>query len=245
VRRISWLTGALRARILQLIGISFVCLLLTAPAVQAIPIVYAITGGYVDIDVKLGGVTIGSAPGVALLGDSVTVDDTALTIDAIRIDIASMMITLSQPFGGYDEITVESASLEGDPSFATSTSGGIPSFFTAVTGPLTVTGSWGATDSSGTNPPTSGNAITFPVLSLIAIVNTGPLLELNSVTINSIDGTPFGHPGEHLTIVGSYFVETNLLNAPEPGTGLLFAVGLVVLAAWRGPRSRTGNASRP
>ena len=235
---IGWLRRILRSRLLELTAVSFFGLLLAAPAVRAVPIVYPVVGGHVDIFVRLGGVTIGSSTGVPLTGDSITVDASALSVDAIRLEIAPTTISLSQLFGGYDEITVESAILEGDPSFGTTTSIGSSSLFTAVAGPLTVTGSWGATDSTGTNLPTSGNSISFPVLSLIAIVNVNPRVELNSVTINSIDGTPFGHPGEHLTIVGTYVVLT-----PEPGTGLLLGLGLAVLAARRRCREKTPVAA--
>ena len=237
--RISWRETVLCARLPMLAMISLAGFLLTAPAVRALPIVHNVVRGTVDIVVRLGGMTIGSSMGVALIGDSVTVDAAALTLDAIRLDIAPTMIFLSQPFGGYDEISIESAILEGDPSFATSASAGFPGLFTAVAGPLTVTGSWGATDSNGVNPPTSGNPISFSVLSLIAVVNVNPRVELNSVTINSIDGTPFGHPGEHLTIVATYVVET-----PEPETGLLLTLGLVLLLARRSPRSRIRSVSR-
>ena len=138
---------------------------------SAVPIVHPVVGGYVDIEVRLGGVTIGAAPGVALTGDTVTVDAAALTVDGLRLELAPTSISLTQAFGGYDEITVESAVLESDGSFSTFSSAGSPFLFTAVAGPLTVTGSWGATDSNGVNPATSGNAISFPVLSLIAIAN--------------------------------------------------------------------------
>jgi hypothetical protein len=165
---------------------------------------------------------------VALTGGAITVDNAALTLDAIRLEIAATTIALGQPFGGYDEITVESAILEGDLSFATIVSSGFPGLFTAVTGPLTVIGSWGATDSNGINPSTSGNSIVFPILSLVAVVNQNPRVEINSVTINSIDGDPFGHPGEHLTIIGTYVVVT-----PEPGTGVMLILGLVGLGMRR------------
>jgi len=217
-------------RLAALVLISFF-VLLTPSVVRAVPIVHSVSGGYVDIEVRLGGVVIGSSSGVALTGDSVTVDAAAMTLDGLRLEIAPTMISLSTPFGGYDEISVESAILEGDLSFATLSSIGVPSLFTAVAGPLTVTGSWGATDSSGTNPPTSGNAIIFPLVSVIGVVNVNPLVEINSVTINSIDGTPFGHPGEHLTIVGTYIVTT-----PEPHTGLLLAFGLIAMVARRNRR---------
>jgi len=221
-------------------ALSFACLLLTASVAGASPIVYSIVGGTVDIDVKLDGVVIGSTSGVALTGDSVTVDAAAMTVDAIRIEIAPTMISLSERFGGYDEITVESAILEGTMAFTTIGSCCFPSNFTAFAGPLTVNGSWGATDSTMVNPDTSGHSIIFDVLTLSAVVMTNPNLMIDQVTINSIDGTPFGEPGKFLTIVASYTV----LTAAEPETGLLVVVGLVALAWWRRGGSATGIASR-
>ena len=209
-------------------AIVFVGLFLLAAPVRALPTVHTVIGGFVNIEVRLGGLTIGSASGVALTGGAITVDNAALTLDAIRLEIAATTIALGQPFGGYDEITVESAILEGDLSFATIVSSGVPELFTAVGGPLTVIGSWGATDSNGINPSTSGNSIVFPILSLVAVVNQNPRVEINSVTINSIDGDPFGHPGEHLTIIGTYVVVT-----PEPGTGVMLILGLVGLGMRR------------
>lgn len=223
-------------------------LVLPAASASATPEVHAVTGSHVDIDVKLGGAVIGSAT-AGITGDSITIDADpgVLTIDAIRLEIAATTISLSQPFGGYDEITVESAVLEGAVGFHTSISSGVPSLFTAVAGPLTVTGSWGATDSTLTNPDTSGNPITYDVISLIAIVNQNPLVEMDSVTINSIDGTPFGHPGEHLTIVANYVVTGSLGGGgglPEPGTGLLFSVSLMLLARRRASGRKRRDAHR-
>ena len=86
-----------------LVGLCFM-----ASPLRALPVVHAVAGGSVDIEVRLGGTTIGSAPGVALLGDTVTIDAAALTLDSVRLEIAPVTIALSQLFGGYDEITVES-----------------------------------------------------------------------------------------------------------------------------------------
>lgn len=181
-----------------------------------------------DIAINLNGVNIGNAAGVALTGVNVTVDSTALTLDGIELTIAANTpIALSQAFGGYDNINIESATIQGDSAFSTVLNSGSSSNYNATAGPLVVTGSWGASDSTGVNAVTAGNPISFPVVSIIAIVSADPLLEINSVTINSIDGTPFGEVGEHLTIVASYFVAV-----PEPGTGALVAFGLGVLA-WR------------
>jgi len=199
----------------------------------ATPVVHTITGGNVFIQVKHNGITLGSTT-TALIGDSITIDADLQELQAARLEIAPTLIILSSAVWGYDEINVESAILEGDPGFSTIASIGDVSLFTAVAGPLTVTGSWSATDSSGTNPPAPSTPISFPVLSMTAIVNASPLFQIDSVTINSVDGTDFGFPGEHLSIVADYFVTSTVSSPiPEPGTGLLLGLGLALLSSRR------------
>lgn len=201
--------------------------LLVSGTAQAVPVVHDIVSGFVNISVKLDGATIGYAPGVSLIGNTVTVDTAALEITGISVALEETTILLSTPFGGYDNITIETAVLTSDLGFATLVSFGTPDLFTAVASPLTVNGTWGATDSTGTNPDTSGNPIVFPVVSVTAVVNQSPFVQMDSVTINSVDGTPFGEVGRHLTVVADYHILT-----PEPGTGALLGLGLVALG-WR------------
>jgi len=191
----------------------------------------------VNIDVQLNGVSIGSANGVALTGTSVTADTSALNLEGVQLSIApNTPISLSESFGGYNEIIVESATLSSSVSFSTLSSSGVPTFYSANAGPLEVNGSWGGIDTTPSgNPPVSGQAITYDVLAITGIVNTIPFLLINGVTINSLNGDDFGEPGKNLTIVASYYVLT-----PEPGTGLLAAFGIVVLAF----RQRRGIRSR-
>lgn len=222
---------------------AFVCASLGfASGAAAVPIEYLITTGTVDIDVKLSGSTVGSVTGVALTG-GFTIDVDALSLDALSVDISDEWIMLNQPVWGYDEIHVESANLSGDATFATLFRMGSPANYTVAAGSLTVVGSWGANDTSGTNPATSNNAISFGVASIGAVVNTVPLIAIDSVTINSVSGDDFGNPGENLTIVATYAISTATV-VPEPGTGSLMALGLVGLAWRRRSGSRAKTTSR-
>ena len=217
-------------------GILCSCLVFVAASAGAVSTVYPVTGGHVNIDVQLNGISIGSANGVGLTGVSVTADTALTNLEALELSITpNVPISLSQTFGGYDEIIVESATLTSVLGFTTHSSSGTPTFYNANAGPLEVNGSWGGTDTSGTNPTVTGQAITYDVLAVTGIVNTVPFLLINGVTINSLDGADFGEPGEILTVVASYYVLT-----PEPGTGLLAAFGFLIL----GWRQRRGARSR-
>ena len=207
----------------------FGALLLFSGSAGAASIVHPVVGGHVDIDVRLNGVSIGSATGVPITGVSVTADTSALNLEAVEIAIApNTPISLTQSFGGFNEITVESATLSSTVGFTTLSSLGVPSFYTANAGPLEVNGTWGADDTIGSNPSVSGVPITYDVLAITGIVNTSPFLLIDGVTINSLDGAAFGQPGSNLAIVASYYVVP-----PEPGTGLLAALGLVILGGSR------------
>ncbi|MFP8877925.1 MAG: PEP-CTERM sorting domain-containing protein [Myxococcota bacterium] len=195
------------------------------PASSA-PIVYTVVGGYVNIDVLVNGVSIGAANGVAITGVSVTADTAQTNLEALELSIApNVAISLSQSFGGFDQINVESATLTSALNFTTLSSSGIPTFYTVNAGPLEVNGFYGAVDSNGVTSPVSNVPINYDVLAITGIVNTVPFLEINSVTINALDGAHFNEPGHHLTIVASYYVTA----VPEPGTGMLAAFGLIVL----------------
>ncbi len=214
----------------------FGCVLLSGTWAGAVSTVYPVVGGHVDIDVRLNGVTIGSTTGVGLTGVSVTADTSLLNLEALELSITpNTLISLSQSFGGYNEIYIENATLTSSVGFTTLSSAGTPTFYAANAGPLEVNGTWAGVDTITSNPPVSNVPISYDVLAITGIVNTAPFLLIDSVTINSLDGAAFGEPGQNLTIVASYYVIT-----PEPGTGLLAGLGLVVL----GVRQRLRNRIR-
>jgi len=229
----------LRSRSWLLFGALFSSVLLAAAGAGAAPIGYSVSTGHVDISVFFGGAPVGSTPNVALTG-TITLDAVAMTVDALSLDLAANTpISLTQAVWGYTTINVESANLTTGPGYQVYASSGNSSLFNVSVGPLAVNGSWGA-DANGSNPAVSGQPISFSILSAAFVANTTPLVEAAHVTLNFVDGADFGHPGEHLTIVGHYVISTGTVLVPEPGTGLLVALGLVGLV-WR---QRSGTSAR-
>jgi hypothetical protein len=207
----------------------------TPRSASAAPILYDVTGGSVSITVLVGGLVVGSTVSPGLSG-SLTLDSATQTMDSLNLVLDSnIALSLSSPYGGYDEITIEQASLTSDVGFGEilpPTSGGSSSY-TVFVGPLTVNGSWGATDSSGTNPDASNVPITYPVPLLTAVVNSSPLVSIVGVTLNALDGASYGEASD-LTVLANFSVNSVVL-IPEPGTALLVGSGLLILAA-RGRR---------
>ena len=182
--------------------------------------------------VIVGGVVVGGAFSPGLSG-TLTLDPVAQTMDSLNLILdPNIALTLSTPYGGYDQINIETASLTSNVGFGAilppSTGG---SSYTVFVGPLTVDGSWGATDSSGTNPVASGVPISYPVPSLSAVVNTAPLVSIVGVTLNALDGATYGEASD-LTVLANFAVN-NVVVIPEPGTALLVGSGLLILAARR------------
>ncbi len=202
----------------------------TSRPASAAPILYDVTSGSVSITVLVGGVVVGSTISPGLSG-SLTLDSAAQTMDSLNLVLdPNISLSLSTPYGGYDEITIETASLTSDVGFGPimpPSPGG--SGYTVFVGPLTVNGSWGATDSSGTNPVAGGVPISYPVPSLSAVVNTSPLVSIVGVTLTALDGATYGEASD-LTVLASFAVN-NVVVIPEPGTALLVASGLLILAA--------------
>jgi hypothetical protein len=130
---------------------------------------------------------------------------------------------LTSPYGGYDDITIETVSLSDAVGYVSTLLSSIGSTFQVLAGPLDVAGSWGATDSTATNPPQSGVPIAFAIPSLISAVNGS--VTMNGVTLALLDGTPFGE-SEPLQIIA----DIQVLFVPEPTTALLLGLSLAALA---------------
>ncbi|MCP4903661.1 MAG: PEP-CTERM sorting domain-containing protein [bacterium] len=209
----------------------FAALILSvAPAAaQAAPITYLVTDGSVALTVFTGTTAIGSSSSPTLSG-TVTIDMANQSLDAVNILLApNIGLSLTEPYGGYDEITIESASLTDAAGYSSTLTASDPGSFTVLGGPLGVSGTWGGTDSSSTNPPVGGIPIAYNVSSITAVVNSAPSIEINGVTLNALSGAGFGE-AEDLTVLANIVV-TGLIPIPEPSTGLLFSLGLGLLAA--------------
>jgi len=218
------------------LGFGAVLLLLGLPlSASAAPITYTVDGlSSVSITVFKGVTLLGTTAGQ--LTGSITLDNVAQTVNALSLTTsADIQLILSTPYGGYDQITINSASLTSDVGFGElSPPVTIGNAYQALTGGLSVQGAWSATDSNGINAPASGVPINFPVQSVTSLIDASLFtVTINQVTINSLAGSTFGET-ENLTVVASYLLSTSSpALIPEPGTALLTGFGLVLMAASR------------
>lgn len=209
-------------------------LLLASPS-WASPVLYAVTGGSVQVLVFVGGFLVGSTQSPGLSG-TLTIDAAAQSLDDLNLVLdPNISLSLSSAYGGYDTITIESAALTSDVGFSSSVLSSTPQSFTVAAGSLSVNGSWGATDSGGVAPPVSGVPISYAVPLMTAVANSVPLVNSTLVTLNAISGVAFGEPND--LVVQASFAVTGVTIIPEPSTALLAGLGFAALAA-RARRTR-------
>jgi hypothetical protein len=95
---------------------------------------------------------------------------------------------------------------------------------TGATSPSTAAAITGVTNPSGT--------VTF---------SAGTIqLELGSVVMGTVDGTPFGEAGNDLLLTANItlFADANVIPTPEPSTAALLLIGLGLAFSTGGRRSR-------
>jgi hypothetical protein len=225
------------------LGFGAVLLMLGLPlSASAAPITYSVNGlSSFSITVMKGVTVLGTAVGD--LTGWITLDNDAQTVDQLSVTTEpNIQLVLSEPYGGYDNITIDTAHLWSHVGFAElAPPVVIGNGYQTLTGPLAVEGFWSATDSLGVNAPVSGVPIMFPVQSITSIVDPSLFtVTINQVTINSLAGATFGET-ENLTVLANYQLATSVPPpVPEPGTALLTGFGLVLLtASGRYKRSRS------
>jgi hypothetical protein len=225
-------------RLGRLAGVLAVLVLFYLPSTaSAVAIVYNVGGGTVAISIYAGGALIGSTIATGLSGQ-LTIDTVGQSVDAINITLPSnIALDLTQSYGGYDQVTIESANLQDAVGFNSALLSVGSSSFTVSGGPLDVVGSWGATCCVG-SPPTSsasGVGIAYQVPTITAVVSNSPILTMNGVTLNSLAGSSFGETTD-LVVLANITVN-NVVPVPEPGTALLVGLGLAWVARIRPRRS--------
>lgn len=206
------------------------CVALLPGAAQAASVQFAVTTGVVNLSVVVAGTVIGTASGS--VSGSLTIDHAAQSLDGLDLQLSpNILINLSQSYGGFDVVNVESATIASDIPFSSTLVSSTAQSFTVIGTPLVVNGSYGAADvNPGVLNPVSGVPISFPVPSITAAIGTSSIA-FTSFTLNSLSGVSFGE-ADDLTVLAQINVDpTNLAPIPEPSTALLMVLGLAGLTA--------------
>jgi len=207
---------------------------LAGPAYAA-PVTYYFTGGSALITIP-GGTLAPVA--LALNGISATFDEVAPALTSFNFTTApNQMINLITPIGGYDQITVNSATLTPGVGYAhlaaTNNGGGN---YSVTVAPVHTSGIYSASYSGGPIPPAVSNIPigfdnTTPLVATIDVFNG--TFELLGVTLASIQVGPL--PTDIITMKADLTFR-GMTQVPEPVTLALIGLGLASLAALRARR---------
>ncbi|MBI83303.1 MAG: hypothetical protein CMJ81_08920 [Planctomycetaceae bacterium] len=210
--------------------------LLTPPVTtDASPIVFDILpGGTATAFVSLGGSTIADF-GFSGMTGSVTLDSS--TSELLQVDMTiggSNLVTLSTPYGGYDEFRIAATELDSSTGFSSSVVTETAGTFHMTAGPVTVETNWDRGDSTGGNPASVATS-TFDPVDLLTLATPlaggNVLVQLNTI-LAVIDPATFSLASpetQNLITVGDFSFEA--APVPEPAGLLLLACGIAVVAA--------------
>jgi len=167
-----------------------------------------------------------------LSGAYVTFTPTPAGLPDFLLTIPQSAFVLSSPYGGYDDIVLESAVLT--PASGYTTSGLQTTAFTwDVDGsPVEVNAVYSAIDSTNTNAPIMNAALPAFNTSFSGTVATdSTVIQLNGITLGLIPGAWVPVPETADLVVKGDITFFGVV--PEPATGMLFAVGLGGMALAR------------
>ena len=208
-----------------------------AASADASPITYSFTSGTATVTVTSGLTTHTPVGGVELTMNGIFVifdDMIPELIDFEQTLTPAQSFSLTTPYGGFDDVTVESASLK--PAGTYSQSAGfaiIPGTLYQVTvGPVLIDAVYSASFSGGSPPdPVNDVMLSFENPSLTATINLGGIgeLSMSEVTLGVLPAAGFEGETEDLVIKADIVWQGVMVMAPEPGTSALLGIALVAL----------------
>jgi len=203
-------------------------------------------GSSVTVQVYKGlgvGATHLTTESIALQATStITVDDgTDELLDFSLLFAPGAVLLLSEPYGGYDEITLNSVEISSGPGFTILSATPSGSGYTFTASGVSVEGEYVAADSGGVQPSSPPTALPEFASYLTGAYEPSTLaLSFQGVQIALIDGAPFGETLS-LLVQGSFSVTGGSpVVIPEPSTGALLGLGLLLLGSRRRANSHLG-----
>jgi hypothetical protein len=212
-----------------------------AGSAAAAPLTFTFTFGTATITASTDSVPVLGSTTVDLTGTFVVFDPAPggpLVAELVDFAITAgptSTISLSTPYGGYDQFVIESVTLSPGTGYATTgATGGLPIFDLDV-GPIDIDAVYSASYSAGPPPPPASNVsimATSSNLGATVLTDTMQLL-MDGVTLFTLAGGDFGE-AEDLVVKADIEWFGTFTPIPEPGTASLLALGLAAI----GVRSR-------
>ena len=209
--------------------------LLLPVSASALPVTYTFNSGSVTLTATVSGSLVSGPATTALSGLSVTVDETALTLDSMTLTMGSLgPVPILPPYLGFTSINIDFASLSASGGTLTPVDPGPPSEYSYVISGVTVSGQLDAVNLvpvnslnnqpfGFVNPSASGTIFIDPFAGT---------LDLDGITLGVID--PDGPGGAAPLVIKGDFTFSG--EVPEPGVVSL--LGTAALAGLVSARRR-------
>lgn len=202
--------------------------ILAVGTAQAAPITYNFVTGSASLIVQKSGGAILATPTLDFDGAFAEFDAATVQLTDLSFTLTpGQMFTLSSPYGGFDQITVDMAELKPALGYAPTTGTGTNPYFGVGGGPMEVVAEYMASFSGGPPPLPAMAPVTVPIPSLTGQVTLGAMatFEISGVTLGILPAASFPGETEDLIILANVVWDGQAEPVPEPTV-----VGLLSLA---------------
>jgi hypothetical protein len=203
---------------------------------RAAPVNYMFASGTASVQVSTGGVEIGTGD-LVLNGTFAIFDDaTPELVDFEFTLVPIQMLNLTTPYGGFDQIVIESATLT--PSATYMQSFGFPKAnpgeFQVGGGPVLIDAVYSAALSTGPPPdPVSDVPLAFEAPVMTADITIGAMghIEILQLDLAVLPGAMFDEPTD--LVLKADLIFDGIAMVPEPTSTLMLILGVSMLALRR------------